>query len=198
MVRIEGKRDKSRIYPQKNKGDDVKLSTEIKKCTVNDLEQIQNIAIETYNETYSHLNTPENMHDYLENAFSTAQLKKELDNEHSTFFLLLENDAIAGYLKVNVDNAQTQQVSNENALEIERIYVKSNFQDRGLGRILLNKGIEIARDKNKHNVWLGVWNKNKTAIDFHKNMGFEVEGEYSVFVGDEEHVNYIMVKSLND
>ncbi|GAA0309540.1 ribosomal protein S18 acetylase RimI-like enzyme [Gracilibacillus halotolerans] len=172
------------------------MSTKIKKCTLDDLEQLQNIAIETYNETYSHLNTPENMHDYLEKAFSTSQLKNELDNELSTFFLLLENNVIAGYLKINVDDAQTQHVSKENALEIERIYVKSNFQDKGLGRILLNKGIEFAREQNKENVWLGVWNKNKTAIDFHRNMGFEVEGEYSVFVGDEEHVNYIMVKKL--
>lgn len=173
----------------------MKLSTEIRKCTLSDLEQLQSIAIDTYNETYSHLNTPENIHDYLEKAFSTAQLKQELENKSSTFFFLLENSVIAGYLKINVDDAQTQRVF-KNDLEIERIYVKQNFQDRGLGRTLLNKGIEIARELQKENVWLGVWNKNKSAIDFHKNMGFEIKGEYSVFVGDEEHVNYIMVKSL--
>ena len=174
----------------------MKLSTKIKKCTLDDLEQLQNIAIETYNETYSHLNTPENMHDYLENAFSTAQLKQELENISSTFFFLLENNVLAGYLKLNVDDAQTQR-GMEDELEIERIYVKQNFQDKGLGRILLNKGMEVAKDLQKKNVWLGVWNKNKSAINFHKNMGFEVKGEYSVFVGDEEHVNYIMVKSLD-
>lgn len=58
----------------------------ISKCTLDDLRLLQDIATDTYNETYSHLNTPENMNDYLENAFNANQLTKELSNEFSSFF----------------------------------------------------------------------------------------------------------------
>ncbi|RCW73256.1 GNAT family N-acetyltransferase [Saliterribacillus persicus] len=171
------------------------MDIQIRKCTLDDLPLLQTIATETYNETYSHLNTPENMNDYLENAFNSTQLKKELSNESSTFLFLYTNEVLAGYLKVNEGEAQTFEVG-ENALEIERIYVKEKFHDRGLGKTLLKKGFEIAKEKDKSELWLGVWQKNTNAVAFHKSMGFEVKGEYSFFIGDEEETNYIMVKSL--
>ncbi|SER89231.1 spermine/spermidine N-acetyltransferase [Gracilibacillus ureilyticus] len=171
------------------------MKTEIKKCTLEDLHALQVIGTETYSETYSHLNTPENMNEYLESAFNLDQLKTELSNDNSTFLFLYVNQVLAGYLKVNVNDAQTYHVSDD-ALEIERIYVKHVFQDKGLGKMLLQTGINLAKEMNKKEVWLGVWQKNKNAIDFHKNMGFETRGKYSYFIGDEEQENSIMVKTL--
>ncbi|GAE92583.1 negative regulation of sporulation, septation and degradative enzyme [Gracilibacillus boraciitolerans JCM 21714] len=171
------------------------MKTTIKKCTVEDLSVLQQIGTDTYNETYSHLNTPENINEYIENAFNTEQLQKELSNPSSTFLFQYVDNILAGYLKVNEGDAQTFEVD-KNALEIERIFVKNNFHSKGLGKILLQKAIEIAKEKNKNSIWLGVWRKNKNAIDFHKNMGFETQGSYSTYIGDEEQDMYIMVKKL--
>ncbi|KAB8127228.1 GNAT family N-acetyltransferase [Gracilibacillus oryzae] len=171
------------------------MKTEIRRCTLEDLHVLQVIGTETYSETYSHLNTPENMNEYLELAFNLDQLKAELSNENSTFLFMYVNQVLAGYLKLNINDAQTYHVSDE-AMEIERIYVKNVFQDKGLGKMLLQTAMKIASEMNKEEIWLGVWQKNKNAIDFHKNMEFEIRGEYSYFIGDEEQENYIMVKKL--
>lgn len=171
------------------------MATNIRRCTVEDLQLLQEISIDTYNETYSHLHTPENINDYLDKAFNLDQLMNELSNSSSTFLFQYINDVLAGYLKVNEGKAQTYEIGID-ALEIERIYVKGTFQDKGLGKTLLNEAIEIAKERDKTEVWLGVWRKNKSAIDFHKKMGFEIQGTYSFYMGDEEHVNYIMVKTL--
>lgn len=171
------------------------MKTMISKCTLDDLRLLQDIATDTYNETYSHLNTPENMNDYLENAFNTNQLTKELSNEFSSFLFLYSNDILIGYLKINEGPAQTREVG-ENAMEIERIYVKQKYQDKGFGKTLLQTAIELAKEHNKNEIWLGVWRKNKNAIEFHKSKGFEIRGQYSIFIGDEEKENYIMVKTL--
>ncbi|MFC4386457.1 GNAT family N-acetyltransferase [Gracilibacillus marinus] len=171
------------------------MRTNIRKCTLEDLQIIQEIGTQTYNETYSHLHTPEDMNEYLDSAFNLHQLKKELSNPSSTFLFLYVNDVLAGYLKLNENGAQTYEIS-ENALEIERIYVRQMFQDKGLGRILLKTAIDYAKEHQKSEVWLGVWQKNKNAVDFHKNMGFEIKGSYSILIGDDEQVNNIMVKQL--
>lgn len=49
---------------------------------------------------------------------------------------MVQNE-IAGYLKINVGDAQTEHLR-ENALEVERIYLRSSFQHRGLGNVLLD------------------------------------------------------------
>ncbi|GAB2542374.1 GNAT family N-acetyltransferase [Gracilibacillus alcaliphilus] len=171
------------------------MKTTIRKCTLDDLQLLQQIGTETYNETYSHLNTPENMNEYLEQAFNIEQLTKELSNPSSTFIFQYVDDVLAGYLKLNEGDAQTYNVG-DGAMEVERIYVRSLFHGRGLGKGLLETGIELAKERDKNEIWLGIWRKNKNAIDFHKKMGFEARGTYSIYIGDEEQTNYVMVKEL--
>ncbi|MDQ0192799.1 ribosomal protein S18 acetylase RimI-like enzyme [Paenibacillus wynnii] len=52
------------------------------------------------------------------------------------------------------------------SLEIERIYIKNKFLKQGLGKYLINKAIEIAIERKKETIWLGVWGKNESAITF--------------------------------
>ncbi len=107
---------------------------------------------------------------YLEKAFHLTQLEKELSNKASQFFFVYCNNEIAGYLKVNTDEAQTEKMGDE-SLEIERIYIKNEFQKHGLGKYLFNKAMEIAKELNKKKIWLGVWEKNENAIVFIRKWG---------------------------
>ncbi|MEH6947802.1 GNAT family N-acetyltransferase [Bacillus sp. JJ634] len=167
----------------------------IKKCTIEDLCILQEISYETFNETFKQQNSPENMKAYLERAFNLKQLEKELSNTSSEFFFVYFNDEVAGYLKVNINDAQSEEMSDE-LLEIERIYIKNKFQKHGLGKYLLNKAMEIAMERNKKKIWLGVWEKNENAIAFYKKMGFAQTGSHSFYMGDEEQMDFIMIKTL--
>lgn len=82
------------------------------------------------------------------------------------------------------------------SLEIERIYIKSKFQKHGLGKYLLNKVMEIAMERDKKIIWLGVWEKNENAIAFYKKMGFVQTGAHSFNMGDEVQIDFIMTKTL--
>jgi diamine N-acetyltransferase len=84
----------------------------------------------------------------------------------------------------------------DEALEIERIYIKKQFQKHGLGTSLYNKALEMAAALDKKKVWLGVWEKNDNAIAFYKKMGFVQVGSHSFYMGDEEQTDLIMIKSL--
>jgi diamine N-acetyltransferase len=84
----------------------------------------------------------------------------------------------------------------DESLEIERIYIINKFQKHGLGKYLLNKAMEIALERNKKKIWLGVWEKNESAITFYKKMGFVQTGAHSFYMGDEEQIDFIMTKSL--
>ena len=72
---------------------------ELKKCTLEDLKSLQKISIELFTDTFKDQNTEEDLENYLEKAYNSTQLKQELTNDNSTFFFLLDNEEIVGYLK---------------------------------------------------------------------------------------------------
>ncbi len=171
------------------------MTINLKKCTIEDLPVLQKISYETFNETFKHQNSPENMNSYLERAFNLKQLEKEILNISSHFFFAYSNNEIAGYLKINTNDAQSEKMGDE-SLEIERIYIKNKFQKHGIGKYLFNKAMDIAVESNKQKIWLGVWDKNENAIAFYEKMGFIQTGAHSFYMGDEEQIDFIMTKTL--
>jgi diamine N-acetyltransferase len=171
------------------------MTINIKRCNFEDLHKLQEIGYETFNETFKHQNSEENMNNYLDKAFNLKQLEKELSNASSQFFFVYINDEIAGYLKINSDDAQSEEMGKE-SLEIERIYIRNKFQKHGLGKLLLNKAMEVAMEGNKKKIWLGVWEKNESAIAFYKKMEFVQTGAHSFYMGDEKQTDFLMTKLL--
>lgn len=171
------------------------MTTMITKCTKGELPKLQNISITTFTETFQEQNSPEHLQAYLEKAYNLKQLGREVANPFSQFFFVSVNEEVAGYLKINTDEAQTEPMGSD-SLEVERIYIKKAFQKHGLGKLLMDKAVEIAREQQKKNIWLGVWEDNENALAFYQKKGFVQTGSHSFFMGDDEQVDLIMVRTL--
>ncbi len=172
------------------------METNIRKCWNTDLQLLRDVAIQTYDETFCSFNSPENMKAYMDNAFNTQKLRKELNNPFSEFYLLSIGQDVAAYLKINEPEAQTD-VFDRDSLEIERIYVKQEFQRRGFGRQLLDLGIDLARKQNRTFVWLGVWEHNTVALQFYRNMGFEKFGSHDFVMGEDYQTDLLLKKIIS-
>ncbi|RUS46131.1 GNAT family N-acetyltransferase [Cohnella sp. AR92] len=168
----------------------------IRKVHLEDTSILQKISVETFTETFEHQNSAENLKAYLNRAYTLKRLQEELSDESSEFYFIEADTEVAGYLKVNIGDSQTENLGEE-ALEIERIYIGGKFQKQGLGKHLIGKAMERAELLNKKQVWLGVWEKNENAISFYKKLGFIQTGSHSFFMGDEEQLDYIMTKTLS-
>jgi ribosomal protein S18 acetylase RimI-like enzyme len=170
-------------------------SVEIIAVTLNDLAILQKIGMETFYESFSSVNTEENMTQYLAEAYSLEKLTNELNNPHSSFYFAVVNDKIIGYLKINFGQSQTE-LKQDNALEIERIYVLQEYHGKKIGQLLFEKAMELAHEKNADYVWLGVWEENPRAINFYKKNGF-VEFDKHIFkLGDDEQTDIMMKLQL--
>jgi ribosomal protein S18 acetylase RimI-like enzyme len=168
---------------------------EIERVTLNDIKGLQDIGRKTFYETFSQGNDQENMKQYLEEGFSEAKLTSELNNEHSEFYFASLDDKIIGYLKLNFGNSQTE-LQDSSSLEIERIYVLSEYHGKKAGQVLYEKAIQVAEEKNVNYVWLGVWEENPRAIRFYQKNGF-VEFDKHIFkLGDDEQTDIMMKKKL--
>jgi ribosomal protein S18 acetylase RimI-like enzyme len=99
-------------------------------------------------------------------------------------------------MKLNEGGAQTE-LQKEDSFEIERIYVLSDFQGKGIGRQLLEKAIQMAMEKKASYIWLGVWEENKSAIQFYKKNGFIAFDEHYFMVGDDKQTDIMMKLTLH-
>ncbi|MBZ4040988.1 GNAT family N-acetyltransferase [Flavobacterium hibisci] len=170
---------------------------EIKKISLKEINQLQEISKQTFRETFSESNSEENMKNYLEKAFSNEKITTELINENSEFYFAILENKVIGYLKINFGEAQTE-LKDSNALEIERIYVTKEFHGKNVGQLLYEKAIERARQQNLKYVWLGVWEENKKAIRFYTKNGF-IEFDKHIFkLGNDVQTDIMMKLQLNN
>jgi ribosomal protein S18 acetylase RimI-like enzyme len=169
---------------------------DIKKVRLKDILELQKISRQTFLETFSAVNTEDNMKKYLEEGFSVERITAELNDMNTEFYFATLNNNVIGYLKLNFGQSQTE-LKDDRALEIERIYVAKEFHGKKIGQLLYDKAIEIARQKNAAYVWLGVWEQNPRAISFYKKNGF-VEFDKHIFqLGDDEQTDIMMKLELN-
>lgn len=157
--------------------------------------ELQDISRRTFLETFSVQNSSENMEKYLSENLSLRKLGEELSENDSRFFFATVGGKVAAYLKINFRQAQTE-LKEENALEIERIYVLKTYQRRKLGQLLLNKAIEIAAQEALTYIWLGVWEENKRAIDFYTANGFKPFDKHVFKLGEDEQTDIMMKLQL--
>lgn len=80
----------------------------MKKCTLEDVRNLQTISTETFRETFEEQNSPEHLNAYLERAYKLDQLTQEIANPTSQFYFVYVDQELAGYLKVNTDEAQSE------------------------------------------------------------------------------------------
>ena len=162
----------------------------------NHIAALQQIGRQTFEETFAESNSAENMAIYLEEAYAYEKISAELNDPNSFFYFAMMDQDVIGYLKLNMGVSQTELKDND-ALEIERIYILKDFHGKKVGQLLFDKAIEIAKEKKVAYVWLGVWEENKRALQFYSKNGF-VEFDQHVFVlGDEAQTDIMMKLQLN-
>ncbi|HAO26627.1 MAG TPA: GNAT family N-acetyltransferase [Chryseobacterium indologenes] len=167
----------------------------INKASLEDLEIIQTLGIQTFSETFAENNTEQAMKMYLEESFNTGKLQSELNNADSIFYIAWEEDNPVGYLKVNSGKAQTE-LQDDTSLEIERIYVKKSHHGKKVGQLLYNQALETAQNLKKSYLWLGVWEENLRALNFYEKNGFVVFDKHIFRLGEEEQTDLMMKKIL--
>ncbi len=171
------------------------MNISILKATLADVAQLQIIGKQTFFETFAHCNTSADMQLYLNQTFNADKLSKELCNPHSAFYMANINAQIAGYLKVNYGQAQTE-LKDEHAFEIERIYVLKEFFGKQIGQALYNKALQLANNRKATYLWLGVWENNERSINFYKKNGL-IEFDKHIFIlGKDKQTDILMKLAL--
>ncbi len=72
------------------------------------------------------------------------------------------------------------------------IVVKENFRGQGIGKALIRRSIEFAKEKNFNSVWLEVSVEQSNLVSYYKSLGFRIHDVIKHFYGIGKHA-YSMV-----
>ena len=171
------------------------MSLSIRYAGLEDAVLIADISHQTFYDTFAAANTRENMDKFLNEQFTKGKLMMEVGARENIFLLAYFKEEIAGYVKLR-DARTPKLLGDVDGLEIARIYVMNNMIGMGVGKQMMQSVINIAKEKAKDVLWLGVWENNQRAIDFYKKWGFEKFDETDFLLGDDVQRDWLMRKVL--
>jgi GNAT superfamily N-acetyltransferase len=167
----------------------------IRCATAADSELLASLGAETFADTFSADNTPENMAAYLSASFSPARQAREIADPASRFLILESDDHPVGYAHVHVGSAP-QAVRGRRPMEIVRIYARRHWIGKGVGARLMDACLVQAVEAGCDVVWLGVWARNARAIRFYLKAGFRQVGVQTFQLGKDTQQDWIMARPV--
>lgn len=127
---------------------------------------------------------------YSKYAISTFTRQNFIKIIHDSKYRLLVNTEeiyLRGYALINLESFYE---GVENGFEINKLYVHSPFQGKGIGKDLLSE----VRKRYGEQFWLHTWVHNKS-IGFYKKYGFKDIGKYVFMLGEEKIENRVLCYS---
>ena len=168
----------------------------IKPIGIDDEFVLKELCETTFRETFEHDNTEEQLAEFFAEAYAPDVLKAELEDPNVKEYFVMVDGKHAGYLKVNVGDAQTEHKL-DNAFEVQRIYILKAYQGLGLGKKLFEFALQEACKTTCDWVWLGVWERNFKAQNFYSKYGFTRFSEHKFLVGEKVDIDWLLKADLN-
>lgn len=89
----------------------------VEKVTLDKLDMLQKLSIDTFRETFGFDNTEEELQEFFNENYTLAQLEKDVTDVESDVRFVKVDGREVGFMKVNWDAAQTEHEL-KNAFEI--------------------------------------------------------------------------------
>ena len=138
------------------------MNTKIREATINDLDKgLLNVFIEGYR--FHQNGRPD-----IFSNISDETLKDDLIKNFETLLtiVILDNDAIVGYLSYKIKERRTKK------LYIDQLVIIEKYRGKGLGKKLMDEVKNIAIKNNCDRIELDCWMFNENALSMYEHIGF--------------------------
>lgn len=169
----------------------------IRDATAADAELLAAVGSTSFREAYAAHSEPADLETHLEEYFSHRAVQEELTSGHSSYLLAVVNDAPCGMAKYR-NAACPVAGGDDNALEIQQLYVLAASQGYGLGRKLLERVSDVGRQQGVAGIWLSAWEFADWATGFYKRAGFVEIGKVQFKLGETSFTDLLMWRPLTE
>ncbi|MEP6584076.1 MAG: GNAT family N-acetyltransferase [Ginsengibacter sp.] len=159
----------------------------IKQAAPGDLEVIHELAHKIWPVAYGDILSPEQLTYMLELIYSLPALRHQLmDLKHNFLIVFDEEDPMAFA-------SFSEKASNSKTYRLHKIYVSSQQQGTGMGKLLLSHIIDSVKSSGGAFLELNV-NRHNKALDFYKKFGFKIIDEEDIDIGKGYFMNDFIMR----
>jgi ribosomal protein S18 acetylase RimI-like enzyme len=153
------------------------------------------LAIKTFCDTFSHLYPLADLEAFLRTSYAPEVLAPQVADPAQFWRMAWDDDQAVGYLHAGPVGLPHADADPATQGEIKRLYIDTSQQGRGLGKQLLNIGLDyLSMRYGDAPQWIGVWSENHRAQGLYRAYGFEKVGEYGFPVGTTIDHEFILRK----
>ena len=146
-------------------------------ATEKDFLTIQAIAHQTWYPTFGDILSKEQIKYMLEMMYSIDAITEQVSKKSHVFLIAKQGEDSLGYASYEHGYKGT------NKTKLHKIYILPTAQGKGVGKVLINEIIKIAKKQGSGVLSLNV-NRNNKAIDFYERIGFEKVGTEDIDIGN--------------
>jgi ribosomal protein S18 acetylase RimI-like enzyme len=158
---------------------------EIERAAMQDVREIRDVLRETWHDTYASLLSETAIETITSQWHAPELLTEQLQNPEIYFAIARDGGVVAG-----VVTARKQ----DDAIVVDRLYVRPQYQRRGIGRQLLESSYRAFRGAQR--VRLSVEAENRKGVAFYSKQGFRETSRNSEEVAGTCLENLVMERPL--
>ena len=149
-----------------------------------------------FGQAYGKYSRPDDLQVHVEQYFGCENVAAELRKPDVSYTMACDGNAIAGFIKTRRGPAPDT-VPAVTAIEVQQLYVDTQLQRRGVGRMLMDGAVAAARATGESGLWLSVWQDADWATAFYEAYGFRRVGTAEFLLGQSRFMDYLMWLALD-
>ncbi|MCJ1442508.1 MAG: hypothetical protein MMC23_003004 [Stictis urceolatum] len=170
---------------------------DLREARLQDAAQLSEFGSKVFTLTYGYTVSPEELQAFLEEKYSIAATTEDITNPKKNCILATTaTDTILGFVLLTRGTTDPSIAHLERAIELQRLYVDTNYHGKGIGKTLAHEAERIARKEGFKNIWLGVWEEAHNPQRVYERLGYRIVGKHDFAIGQITHTDHIMMKEL--
>jgi ribosomal protein S18 acetylase RimI-like enzyme len=164
---------------------------EIHKASVENIEQIRELAYATWPTAYGNILSSDQLHYMLTLMYSVEAITNQMEILQHQFILAYNDNIATGFASYSPKKAGDPSV-----YRLHKLYVLPGQQKKGTGKFLLDHITSEIIQVGARTLELNV-NRQNTAFHFYIKLGFKITKEEDIDIGSGYFMNdYVMEKRL--
>lgn len=167
------------------------MEIEVAIAGFDDAAHLARISAATFALACPSTNSKKDLNICIQTELCESRFTEHLKTPLKSFFIASVSGSEASYLLLSIGDYPEELVAAK-LLELQLIYVLSEFQGLGVAAALMSKVFRHSAAASCDVLWLGVSKHDHRRISFYLKYYFQRAGELSFRVGDDIHVDLIM------
>lgn len=160
-----------------------------------DAEALSIVGTDSFLAAYGDTSDPHAIAEHIEADFSPASIEAEMAKPACSYMIAMIGDSATGLMKLR-SGSTPGQLQGRSVVELQQLYVHSDYQGYGIGRALIDAAVRHARTKRYEAIWLQAWSKADWALGFYRRNLFQRIGEIPFYLGQQEFRDWLLLREL--